>query len=771
MMSKIAPNASARNDAPQESIARAVDLHQAGQLDAAADIYKQILARAPRDFDANHLLGVVALQQGQFETAQGLINLALSIRPSDASAMGNLGLSYLRDGKPQQALPWLEKARAVEPNSPIALTNLASVLLGLDRHEEAIPLARKARELDPEAYDACNVLGACLLKAGDERAAADVLEAATRLQPDQADAWANLSTVLRSMGQDDLANECADKVGALKPDSVLALTALAARQYAQSQYAEAIESYRKLVLMAPQSADIRTACAHALLAYGLNEEALEQLNRAKLIKDRDLAIRWAIALAQLKRVYWSEPEKTASRAAFGECLRDVKEWYERTPAVESPFKAVGVSQPFFLAYHPHNNRELLRCYGELCTAFMSTYPLPSAAVTKRSSRDIGITGGARKLRLGVVSGYIRRHSVWNAITKGWLRNLDRSRFEIHIFQLDAITDEETEFARSLAVQFEDQPRELSAWIRTIQDADLDIILYPEISMHALTLKLACLRLAPVQATTWGHPQTTGLPTIDLYISGAAIEPANAADNYTERLVILPDLGVCPEPLEPEVRAPNLRALKLPRDQPLLLCAGMPFKYAPQYDDVWVQIARRLGRKTLFRRSGGGRLVFFTTQGDHSSQMLQKRLRAAFDAGGLEFDAHVSCVPVLQRAEYFGLMQQSALLLDTPGFSGFNTALQAIECSLPVLAFEGEFMCGRLASGIMRQLDLPELVATTTEEFVQKAVELAQDPAGRKALQARIEERREKLFRDPTPVRALENCLLEACANASASRQT
>ena len=109
------------------------------------------------------------------------------------------------------------------------------------------------------------------------------------------------------------------------------------------------------------------------------------------------------------------------------------------------------------------------------------------------------------------------------------------------------------------------------------------------------------------------------------------------------------------------------------------------------------------------------------------------------------------------------------MLDTLGFSGFNTAIQGIECDLPVLAYEGEFMRGRLASAIMRRLDLPELVATTKEEFVQKAIELAGDARRRRSLRARIIERRSILFHDMEPVRALERHLtdevMKACVTA------
>ena len=111
------------------------------------------------------------------------------------------------------------------------------------------------------------------------------------------------------------------------------------------------------------------------------------------------------------------------------------------------------------------------------------------------------------------------------------------------------------------------------------------------------------------------------------------------------------------------------------------------------------------------------------------------------------------------------MRKSAIMLDTLGFSGFNTALQAVECDLPVLAFEGEFMRGRLASGIMRQIGLPELVASSKDEFVEKALSLAADPGRRKRLRSAIIARRATLFCDMAPIRELERYLSDAVQSA------
>jgi predicted O-linked N-acetylglucosamine transferase (SPINDLY family) len=325
-----------------------------------------------------------------------------------------------------------------------------------------------------------------------------------------------------------------------------------------------------------------------------------------------------------------------------------------------------------------------------------------------------------------------------------------------VFQLNRDADEETLQARKIVAEVEDRPTKLADWAGAIKASNLDVLLYPSVGMDPLTQQLAALRLAPIQAVTWGHPETTGFPTLDIYLSAELLEPANAEGHYSERLVRLPNLGVYVEPLAPPQAALDLAALGLPDDAPLLLCPGTPFKYSPQTDDVWVAIAKGL-QKRLFGKSRG-RLVFFRSQMANLDRVLETRLRAAFARADLDFERRVSIVPNLDRGRYFALMRHAACLLDTLEFSGFNTALQALQCDLPVLAYEGEFMRGRLASALLRKLDLPALVATTKQEFIAKAIDLARDATKRRSLRDAVSRRRETLFRDEAPVRALEELL-------------
>ena len=73
----------------------------------------------------------------------------------------------------------------------------------------------------------------------------------------------------------------------------------------------------------------------------------------------------------------------------------------------------------------------------------------------------------------------------------------------------------------------------------IADERFDILLYADIGMEPFSYFLAFSRLAPVQCVTWGHPDTTGLRSIDYYISNDIAEPEDGQESYTETLVRLP----------------------------------------------------------------------------------------------------------------------------------------------------------------------------------------------------------------------------------------
>jgi protein O-GlcNAc transferase len=802
------------SEVPQ-ALAAAMAHHQAGRLREAEHLYNRILGADPANFDALHLLGVIAHQEGHHARAVELISKAASIDSSIAPVHNNLGESYRQLGRSAQAESCYRTAIQLQPDYFDPYFNLGLLLSAKGDLAQSRDALRQAVRLRPESASAHNSLGNVLSKLGDTVGARASLEQALALRPDSADAHNNLGSLLHGQGEPKAAAAHYRQALALKPDYAVAqfnlgnllreqgqaeeaetyykgaLTlnpgldaahtnlgnlyreqgrlkeALAHHEEAArllpgdaalqlslghllhllGRYPEAQAAFEKALALDPASAEAAFGLGIVLVGLGRQEQAVARFDKALTLDPEMLAARWALTIAQVPAVYSSAPEVGARRASFAARLAELEAWLDARTVPDAD-RAVGAIQPFLLAYQEESNRDLLGRYGALCARLMADWQ------KSHPVRAIAQPANKARLRVGIVSAQIYEHSVWSAIVKGWLAHLDRARFELHLFHLGTQADGETAYARSQATRFDQGPRTLEQWTDLLAARQLDALIYPEVGMDTMTVRLASLRLAPVQAASWGHPETTGLPTIDFYLSGEALEPPQGQANYTERLIALPHLGCAYTPYRGPAVPPDLAPLGAEPHGPVMICPGTPIKYTPANDAPLVEIARRLGRC---------RLVFFTHQRlPHLSERVRARLAAAFESAGLDPDAFIVSLPWQPRPAFYGLMQRADVYLDTIGFSGFNTAMQALECALPVVAREGRFLRGRLASGPMRQAGLSELVAESDEDYVEIAVRLARDVAYRKELRTRIAAARVPLYDDLAPVRALGTFLDEVC---------
>lgn len=759
-------------------LAHAYAQHQAGRLDEARAGYEAVLAAEPDNFDAEHMLGVLALQRASPQEAVGRLQRAVAIAPGNAGAHNSLGESYRRLGRLEEAHASLRQALRLDAQLVEPQFNLAGVLRQLGRTGEAIEAYRRALQLSPNLAEAHAGLGAALRDAGEvdealasgQRAlalnpqsaafhlnvgnllrekgflgeATAAYRAALELEPRLAEAHNNLGNILRHQGDSAAALACYERALAAKPDFAEALLNAAQLLRENRRFPEAEKTYRLLLDMRPDLAEAHFDLGNTLKGAGHTREALACYARALQLDPDYAEARWALAMSQLLMLPQDEAEAAASVAAYDAELASLERWCDEH-GPEKSARAVGTQQPFYLAYQDSDHRGRMARYGALCARLMGAWQaatgLPMPARITRA-----------QLRVGIVSAHVHDHSVWNALVKGWLQNLDRARFELRLFHLGNANDVETALAKTLVAHYTYGRSDIVDWTQQILAQQLDVLIYPEIGMDPLTAKLASLRLAPVQAASWGHPHTTGLPTIDYFVSADALEPEGAERHYTERLVRLPGLGCSYAPQTVAAAEPELAAWGLNESVPLLLCPGTPFKYTPRHDAIFVEIARQLGECQF---------VFFLPQPPELMQRLRTRLERAFVTAQLDPDAHLAFVPWQSRAGFYGLMARADVFLDTLGFSGFNTAMQAIECALPLVAFEGQFMRGRLASGSLRRMGLDELVARTPAQYVALAVRLARDAAYWGEVRERMIASRAGLYGDAAPVRALERFLEEA----------
>ena len=195
---------------------------------------------------------------------------------------------------------------------------------------------------------------------GDTQAAVQLFEAATVAEPDNPDGWSNLAIALNKSGDHELAHEVASKAVAMGTESSAALGALAAVQFDKKKQIEAsLDTYRKAVSLLTPSVQTLCGFANALWIAGLGGEALTNLRRATEIDSNNAHAVWKLTVTQCQAFYQTEAEREASRQAFSHGLDGLHAWFTVT---ERPgaYAAVGSTQPFYIAYQPQNNRDLLR---------------------------------------------------------------------------------------------------------------------------------------------------------------------------------------------------------------------------------------------------------------------------------------------------------------------------------------------------------------------------------------------------------------------------
>jgi protein O-GlcNAc transferase len=435
---------------------------------------------------------------------------------------------------------------------------------------------------------------------------------------------------------------------------------------------------------------------------------------------------------------------------FDEKLDTLVQWAAANPAKLGA--AVGRIQPFYLAYRPADVTGALWRYGDLASREAAAHWIPreDAARRPQSRRN--------RIRIAVVSAQVRRHPVWEIILRGLIAQLDTRQFEVFLYHTGAVTDEQTNWARGQVARFVQGPRSLEHWLSEIREAAPDVMLYPEVGMDPTTCTLAASRLAPLQIAGWGHPITTGLPTIDWFVSGELLESPRADSHYREKLVRLPGTGVLtgfPEAQKEPWGGPDRRANVVR----FALCQ-QPLKFDPQDDILLARIAKAVERCEFWLATPANM--------PWTAVKLHARLSAAFRAEGLDPRDYLRTTGWLPRSRFLSFLDEMDMALDCPAFSGYTTAWQALHCGLPIVTLEGPFLRQRLAAGLMRQVGATDGITQSRDQYVATTLACANECRDAERWAARRVELRRAAPRadgNRSAILAFEQQLLSTCSGA------
>jgi tetratricopeptide (TPR) repeat protein len=252
----------------------ALQQHQRGFLDRAAQLYRRVLAARPGDADALHLLGVVAHQQGNRARAAECIARAIARRPGVAAYHANLGEVYRALGQLDHAVRCCRTALSLNPTYAEAANNLGTVLLEQGRFSDAADQFRSALSLKPDFALAANNLGNALRLQGNTSVALDGFRKAIQLDPDLAVAHSNLGQLLLEQHQPHEALEHCRAAVRLRPDLAEAHSNLGNVLREFGRLAEARDCYAEALRLRPNLAMLANNMGQVLQEEGRLNEAL-----------------------------------------------------------------------------------------------------------------------------------------------------------------------------------------------------------------------------------------------------------------------------------------------------------------------------------------------------------------------------------------------------------------------------------------------------------------------------------------------------------------
>jgi protein O-GlcNAc transferase len=674
----------------QQTIELAIQHHNQGRLHEAESLYKQVLRTNPDHPVALHHLGVIARQAGQNDLAVDFITKALSIKPDYADALNNLGVALKDLGRLDEAVASYQRAIAVEPNHPSAHYSLGNALRALEMLDEAISSYLKALTISPDSAKTHHALGITLKKLEKPEEAVAYYHKAIAIEPKYALAHLHLGIALADLGKLDEAISSYQMAVNIKPDLATAHNNLGAAFLELGHANEAISSFRKAIVINPDQAEAHNNLGVIFAKLGRLDEAVASYRQAIAIKSD-----------------YAEAHNNLSNA-----LKDIGNLEE---AVASCRQAVAIKPDFVSAHsnllltahyclgHTAKTLHELHCQWDKVHGqkFRATWP-----VHQNSPHP------ERRLRVGFLSPNLGQHPV-GYFAVGLFENLSKNDVETFVYS-DRPSDILTERIKAATDKWHQT--------RDVSDAVLsDMILADEIDIlfdlagHTADNRLLVFarKPAPLQVSWAGYVGTTGLSSIDYYLSDWASTPEQDEPHYSEKVIRMPDGWLCYTPPD---YAPDIGPLPFKRNERITFCSfNNPTKINQEVISIWSEILAAIPNSQLLLKYGGV-----------DSDVTKMRLIESFEKAGTD-PSRLILEGKAPHSEFLARYDDVDIALDPFPYSGGLTTFEALWMGIPVITVPGETFASRHSLSHLSVIGLHELVARDRSDYVKIAVDLANNP--------------------------------------------
>ncbi len=607
---------------------------------------------------------ITLFERGRIEEASAICARVLARAPAHAQALHLLGLAADRRGDLLGAVQRLEAAVAAEPGNGLFQLNLGNALRAAGRVDDALARYARATELAPERFAAWFNLAQLHVDRGEHVTAAAAFRRALALDPTNHAARLGLAAALvdSAQGSPDGKAAFAEALALLEtewtrsPEASRARYILALALAGCARWTEAVAHLEALVAAHPEQAE-----AHVQLANSYN-----QLGRA------------ADAVREYRATWRLAPE-----------------YHHALTSVLGTLNAVPDIAP----------EAVLEAHREWAAAVAA--PLYPVAPRFANSRAPG-----RRLRVGYVSPDLRRHPV-GAMFAPVLERHDPARVETFCYYNYPRGDAMTERMRRAAHHWRDVAGLDDATVADAVRADAIDILVDLVGHTKYTRMLVFARRpAPVQVSWLGYFNTTGLATMDYFVTDPVSSPGGQERYFVETLVRLPATRFC---FEPPAFMPEVASLPAQRSGTVTFgCLNNLVKLNDRVLALWARILAAVpGARLLLQASA------------LSDPLAQRDFRARAAALGIPPERLElrRFVPVDEAARTY---HEVDVALDPFPFCGGMTTLDALWMGVPVVTLPQVMIAGRQSASMLANLGLEAIVAADEAGYVTAAAALARD---------------------------------------------
>ena len=724
-----------------------------GQLVNAVAYYREAIRLSPALADAHSNLGNTLKESGKLVEAEVAYREAIKLRPDFAVAHGNLALCLYEQGRTRDAVRTFRHAIQLEPNFPDAFNNLGNALREDEQLDEAIQCYKSALELKPDHPHAYNNLGNALKDKGMVKEAVHCYMTAARLMPKFAAAHSNLGSLLKEQGKVEQALAHYQEAVRIDPLFADAYSNMGNAYKELNHLDDAIKCYTTAIKIDSELADAYSNLASAYKDGGRVGDAITCLRKALELKPR-----FADAIATLTHALATVGDWRGRKKGLEDLEAVTRRQLQREGAVPS-------LQPFHALHYPISaalRLEVARRHAARAKASLSLVSMPPFTFIPKPPEE--------RLRVGYVSSDFGNHPLSHLMQSVFgLHN--RERFDVFCYSTSA--SDNSSYAsriRSTAEHFVDLSELNNAEAATRIHADgIHVLIDLNGFTRGARTAIFALNPAPLQIAYMGFCGSMQADYIHYTVADRVVVPPSHQEQFSEKLLYVPNSffvndhrqsarAVLDEPGEATSSSdmlgdgvsllPKRADYGLQEDTFVFCCFSQVAKMDPNTFKLWMKILKKVPNSVLW-------LLRFPPLAE--TNLLAEAKEEQVSAERLHFS------DVVPKAEHLARCRLADLSLDTMLFNGHTTSCDMLWGGTPVLTRAGESMAARVGASLLKAAGLPELIASTEEEYVELAVSLATDRDQLFALRQRLENSREScaLFDTPRWVRNFEKALGEA----------